>query len=123
MYSIAPTSGPNIGNTTVVRCFSLFIRRLIIYSTVQRVSSARTKADSDMLPIAPTSSPTIGNTLVGCWRVALDVIKNQVEVSVSSQSLMSEKRRSQFNALCRSNAAVRLMSVVSSLPLNKRSLK
>jgi len=30
----------------------------------KRVPSARTKADSDMLPIAPTSSPTIGNTLV-----------------------------------------------------------
>jgi len=30
----------------------------------KRVPSARTKAESDMLPIAPTSSPTIGNTLV-----------------------------------------------------------
>ncbi len=28
------------------------------------VSSARTKADSDMQPIAPMSSPTIGNTNV-----------------------------------------------------------
>ena len=31
----------------------------------KRVQSARTKADSELLPIAPTSHPTIGNTHVG----------------------------------------------------------
>jgi hypothetical protein len=44
-----------------------FIQRLIIYSNIQAaVASARTKADSKLLPISPTSSPTIGNTLVAC---------------------------------------------------------
>ena len=44
----------------------LFIQRLKNIPMFKRVQSARTKADSDMLPIAPTSSPTIGNTLVSC---------------------------------------------------------
>ena len=34
---------------------SLFIRTLKIYSDVQRVPSARTKADNDIRQIAPTS--------------------------------------------------------------------
>jgi hypothetical protein len=37
----------------------------------KRLPSARTKAESEMLPIAPTSSPTIGNTLVSGWQGSL----------------------------------------------------
>ncbi len=40
----------------------------------QRVPSAFTKADSDILPIHPTSNPTIDNTFVGTWLVLLYMI-------------------------------------------------